>query len=217
MKQENIFNSLYSPSFSLFLPHPLHSALLFPAQVNATLFSYCHVDHNSDAVSTLEFDSSLPCNAITAPLLQNPNLDMFYNLKLKGINVDGEALEVLNASFEVDVVTARTHWKERDLCGAAGMSDVRGVTNATSGDSIIVDSDTTVIKLWSQVYEKLREAFVSRMKGLPKAKGVLLFNTCYDLSSRIVWRKKEEGRMKKENGRKKKEERRKKSEEERKG
>ncbi|KAL2327145.1 hypothetical protein Fmac_020572 [Flemingia macrophylla] len=168
---------------------------LFDNIVNATLFLYCLVDHYFDAVSTLEFDSSLPRNAVTAPLLQNPGLDMFYYLELKGISVGDEALEVSNASFEVD---------------------------ATSGDDIIVDFGTTVMKLWSHVYKKLREAFVSRMKGLPKVKDVLLFDTCYDLLSKIVWRKKEEGkrkneeRKKKEKGRKKKKERRKKSEDERK-
>ncbi|KAL2318579.1 hypothetical protein Fmac_032455 [Flemingia macrophylla] len=36
------------------------STLLFPAQVNATLFLYYLVDHDSDAICTLKFDSSLP-------------------------------------------------------------------------------------------------------------------------------------------------------------
>ncbi|KAL2347554.1 hypothetical protein Fmac_001554 [Flemingia macrophylla] len=132
-------------------------ALSFPAQVNATSFSYCLVDRDSDAVSTLEFDSQLPRNAVTAPLLRNPELDTFYYLGLKGISVGGEALEVPNASFEVD---------------------------ATGGGGIIVDSGTAVTRLRSEVYEKLREAFVRGTKGLPKAKGVSLFDTCYDLSSR---------------------------------
>ncbi|KAL2334382.1 hypothetical protein Fmac_015595 [Flemingia macrophylla] len=134
-------------------------------------------------------------SSLTHHWLQNPDLDMFYYLKLKGISIGGEALKVSNTSFEVD---------------------------ATSDDDIIMDSGTTVMKLWSQVYKKLREAFVSGMKGFTKVKGVWLFDKCYDLLSRIVWRKKEEGRRKneerkkKENGRKKKEKRRKKSEEERK-
>lgn len=132
-------------------------ALSFPAQVNATSFSYCLVDRDSDAVSTLEFDSPLPRNAVTAPLLRNPELDTFYYLGLKGISVGGEALPIPDASFEVD---------------------------ATGGGGIIVDSGTAVTRLRSEVYDALRDAFVRGTKALPKANGVSLFDTCYDLSSR---------------------------------
>ncbi|KAL2344707.1 hypothetical protein Fmac_005992 [Flemingia macrophylla] len=166
------------------------SALLFSTQVNATSFSYYLVDRDSGVVSTLEFDSSLLHNVVITSLLQNPDLDMFYYLELKGFSAGGEALEVPNASFAVD---------------------------AASGDNIIMDSGTAVTKLWSQVYEKLKEAFVRGTKGLLKAKGVLLFDTCYDISSMIVWKKKEEGRMKKEKRRKREERKKgKKKEEERK-
>ena len=39
-------------------------------------------------------------------------------------------------------------------------------------------------RLRSEVYDALRDAFVKGAKGIPKANGVSLFDTCYDLSSR---------------------------------
>ncbi|KAK7407567.1 hypothetical protein VNO78_09520 [Psophocarpus tetragonolobus] len=131
--------------------------LSFPAQVNATSFSYCLVDRDSDAVSTLEFDSPLPRNAVTAPLMRNPELDTFYYLSLKGISVGGEALPIPDSSFEVDAI---------------------------GGGGIIVDSGTAVTRLRSEVYDTLRDAFVNGTRALPKANSVSLFDTCYDLSSR---------------------------------
>lgn len=132
--------------------------LSFPAQVNATSFSYCLVDRDSDAVSTLEFNAPLPRNAVTAPLMKNPELDTFYYLGLKGISVGGEALPIPEASFAVD--------------------------NSGGGGGIIVDSGTAVTRLRSEVYDVLRDAFVKGAKGLVKVNGVSLFDTCYDLSSR---------------------------------
>ncbi|KAK7244574.1 hypothetical protein RIF29_39398 [Crotalaria pallida] len=53
------------------------SSLSFPTQLNTTLFSYCLVDYESKSASTLEFDTSFPFNAVTAPLPFNPNYDTF--------------------------------------------------------------------------------------------------------------------------------------------
>ncbi|KAL2330935.1 hypothetical protein Fmac_018516 [Flemingia macrophylla] len=79
--------------------------LSFPTQVNVTSFSYSLVDCDSNIVSILEFDSLLPRNAVTAPLLQNPELDTFYYFGMKGISVSGKALEV---------PTGRSHrWRRR--------------------------------------------------------------------------------------------------------
>ncbi|XP_027362749.1 protein ASPARTIC PROTEASE IN GUARD CELL 1 [Abrus precatorius] len=132
-------------------------SLSFPAQLNATSFSYCLVDRDTDSASTLEFDSPFPRNAVTAPLRRNPELDTFYYLGLTGISVGGDLLPIPEASFEVD---------------------------ATGGGGIIVDSGTAVTRLRSEVYDALRDAFVRGTKGLPSANGVSLFDTCYDLSSK---------------------------------
>ncbi|KAJ6324504.1 hypothetical protein OIU76_011741 [Salix suchowensis] len=52
-------------------------SLSFPSQINATSFSYCLVDRDSESASTLEFNSTLPPNAVAAPLLRNHHLDTF--------------------------------------------------------------------------------------------------------------------------------------------
>lgn len=132
-------------------------SLSFPSQLNATSFSYCLVDRDSDSASTLEFDSPLPPNAVTAPLHRNPELGTFYYLGLKGISVGGELLPISDSSFRL--------------------------TEDGNG-GIIVDSGTAVTRLQSDTYNALRDAFVKGTHHLPSANGVSLFDTCYDLSSR---------------------------------
>lgn len=132
-------------------------SLSFPAQLNSTSFSYCLVDRDSDSVSTLEFDSPFPPDAVTAPLRRNPGLDTFYYVGLEGISVGGEMLPIPETAFEVD--------------------------SAGSG-GIVVDSGTAVTRLQNDVYILLRDAFVKGARDLPAANGVSLFDTCYDLSSK---------------------------------
>ncbi|XP_030471797.1 protein ASPARTIC PROTEASE IN GUARD CELL 1 [Syzygium oleosum] len=132
-------------------------SLSFPSQLNASSFSYCLVDRDSDSASTLEFGSPLPPNAVAAPLIRNPHLDTFLYLGLTGISVGGDPLQLPEAAFQLG----------RD--GSGG---------------IIVDSGTAVTRLRSEVYGAVREAFARGTRGLPAAGGFALFDTCYDLSSK---------------------------------
>ncbi|KAK0574190.1 hypothetical protein LWI29_019511 [Acer saccharum] len=132
-------------------------SLSFPSQVNATTFSYCLVDRDSDSASTLDFDSPLPPNAITAPLIRNHQLDTFYYLGLTGLSVGGELLPISESAFKIDV---------------------------SGNGGIIIDSGTAVTRLQTDTYNSLRDAFVKGTQGLPSANGVALFDTCYDLSSK---------------------------------
>ncbi|KAL5070656.1 hypothetical protein RYX36_021543 [Vicia faba] len=131
--------------------------LSFPAQLNSTSFSYCLVDRDSDLVSTLEFDSPLSRNAVTAPLKRNPEMNTFYFVGLVGISVGGELLPIPESSFMVDT---------------------------TEGGGVIVDSGTAVTRLRSDVYDVVRDAFLRGTRDLPAANDVSLFDTCYDLSLR---------------------------------
>ncbi|KAK7843104.1 protein aspartic protease in guard cell 1 [Quercus suber] len=133
--------------------------LSFPSQLNATSFSYCLVDRDSDSASTLEFNSPLPPNAVTAPLHRNPKLDTFYYVGVSGLSVGGESLRIPESAFEVD-------------SGGNG--------------GIIIDSGTAVSRLRTETYNSLRDAFVkgTRRLGLASTNGVALFDTCYDLSSK---------------------------------
>lgn len=131
-------------------------SLSLPSQLNATSFSYCLVDRNSDANSTLEFDSPLDLNAVTVPLRRNPEHNTFYYLEINGLSVGGEFLPIPESSFELD-------------------PDGIGGT--------VIDSGTAVTWLRREVYDALRDAFVANTYDMPFAEGVGVFDTCYDLSS----------------------------------
>ncbi|KAK9276001.1 hypothetical protein L1049_005532 [Liquidambar formosana] len=132
-------------------------SLSLPSQINASSLSYCLVNRDSDSASTLEFDSPLPPNAVTAPLLRNPQLDTFYYVGLTGLSVGGELLPIPESSFAMD---------------------------ESGNGGIIIDSGTAVTRLQTDAYNSLRDAFVKGTHDLPSTSGVALFDTCYDLSSR---------------------------------
>lgn len=132
-------------------------SLSLPSQINASTFSYCLVDRDSDSASTLVFDSSLPPNAVTAPLLRNHELDTFYYLGLTGISVGGDLLPISESAFKID---------------------------ESGNGGIIVDSGTAVTRLQTETYNALRDAFVRETRALAPTDGVALFDTCYDFSSR---------------------------------
>ncbi|KAL1564931.1 protein ASPARTIC PROTEASE IN GUARD CELL 1-like [Salvia divinorum] len=133
--------------------------LSFPSQINATSFSYCLVDRDSASASTLDFNSPAPPGAVTAPLVRNPNMDTFYYVDLSGISVSGEMLPISPSTFKL---------------------------NVDSGDGgVIVDSGTAVTRLQEEAYNAMRDAFRKGTAHLPAADGVALFDTCYDLSSRM--------------------------------
>ncbi|XP_008782298.2 protein ASPARTIC PROTEASE IN GUARD CELL 1-like [Phoenix dactylifera] len=128
----------------------------FPSQISARTFSYCLVDRDSPASSTLEFGGA-SASAVAAPLLRNRKLDTFYYVELSGISVGGELLSIPPSAFAMDE------------SGSGG---------------VIVDSGTAVTRLQAEAYEALRDAFRRGTSGLPAAAGVSLFDSCYDLSSR---------------------------------
>ncbi|XP_071707333.1 protein ASPARTIC PROTEASE IN GUARD CELL 1 [Rutidosis leptorrhynchoides] len=133
--------------------------LSFPSQINATSYSYCLVDRDSDSASTLDFNSPIPHDAVTvtAPLLRNKKLETFYYVGLRGLSVAGEMLGVPESLFKL----------------------------TDEGDAgVIVDSGTAVTRLQTEAYNALRDAFVKRTKDLTATNGVALFDTCYDLSKK---------------------------------
>ncbi|KAL6571003.1 hypothetical protein OROGR_000553 [Orobanche gracilis] len=132
-------------------------SLSFPSQINASTFSYCLVDRDSDSASTLEFNTASPPDAVTAPLARNPNADTFYYVELTGISVSGDLLSIPPATFQLD-------------------------DNGNGG--VIVDSGTAVTRLQTGAYNSIRDAFRKGMRDLPLTNGVALFDTCYDLSTR---------------------------------
>eukprot|EP00268_Persea_americana_P033970 TRINITY_DN33604_c0_g1_i1.p1 TRINITY_DN33604_c0_g1~~TRINITY_DN33604_c0_g1_i1.p1 ORF type:complete len:495 (-),score=20.28 TRINITY_DN33604_c0_g1_i1:410-1894(-) len=132
-------------------------SLSFPSQISASAFSYCLVDRDTSASSTLQFGAGNGYGDVTAPLLRNRKMGTFYYIALTGLSVGGEMLSIPPSAFSMDE------------SGSGG---------------IIVDSGTAVTRLQSDAYAVLRDAFVKGTKDLPAAAGVALFDTCYDLGSR---------------------------------
>ncbi|XP_074297295.1 protein ASPARTIC PROTEASE IN GUARD CELL 1-like [Silene latifolia] len=138
--------------------------LSLPSQINASFFSYCLVDRDSTAASTLELvntntnsettQTNSNITSVTAPLVRNHMLDTFYYLGLTGFTVGGNVLEIPATSFQID------------RQGSGGM---------------IIDSGTAVTRLESRVYELLRDEFRQGTSHLPTADDVAIFDTCFDL------------------------------------
>lgn len=131
-------------------------ALSFPSQINASSFSYCLVDRDSDSTSTLEFGGATPPNAVTAPMIRNSKLDTFYYVDLNGLSVAGNMISISPEAFKV---------------------------SETGDGGVIVDSGTAVTRLQTDVYNTLRDEFVKGTRHLPSTKGLALFDTCYNLKS----------------------------------
>ncbi|KAG1334720.1 protein ASPARTIC PROTEASE IN GUARD CELL 1 [Cocos nucifera] len=133
--------------------------LSFPSQISARSFSYCLVDRDSAASSTLELGAAAAVSGaeVAAPLLRNRKLDTFYYVGLSGISVGGEMLSIPPSSFAMD---------------------------ESGNGGVIVDSGTAVTRLQADAYGALRDAFRRGTAELPAAEGLSLFDTCYDLSSR---------------------------------
>lgn len=124
-------------------------------QIKATSFSYCLVKRDSTASSTLDFNSGLVGDPVTAPLAKSRKIDTFYYVGLTGMSVGGRLLSIPESVFQLD------------MAGNGG---------------VIVDCGTAITRLQSQAYSMLRDSFVSLTQHLRSTNGVALFDTCYDLS-----------------------------------
>lgn len=130
--------------------------LSLPSQVKATSFSYCLPDRDSASSSTIDFNSAMPADAVTSPLLRNPKIDTFFYVGMTGLSVGGELLSLPPSIFEI---------------------------NESGRGGVIADSGTAVTRLPSQAYTSLRDSFKQGTQQLPASTGFALFDTCYDLSS----------------------------------
>lgn len=130
--------------------------LSLTSQLKATSLSYCFVDRDSAASSTLDFNSARPADSVTAPLLRNRAVKTFFYVGLSGLSVGGRPLSLPASLFQMD---------------------------ASGRGGIIVDSGTAVTRLPTQAYAALRDAFRAGTRNLRLASGVSLFDTCYDFSS----------------------------------
>ncbi|CAN6272489.1 unnamed protein product [Urochloa humidicola] len=139
--------------------------LSFASQLRAVYghtFSYCLVDHGSDAASKVVFGEDplllahprLNYTAFAAP---SSPADTFYYVQLKSVLVGGEALDISADAWAVS---------KKDGTGGA-----------------IVDSGTTLSYFAEPAYGVIRQAFVDRMsRSYPLVAGFPVLSPCYNVS-----------------------------------
>ncbi|KAL6651794.1 hypothetical protein ACP70R_010719 [Stipagrostis hirtigluma subsp. patula] len=119
-------------------------------------FSYCLASRGAGGGSlVLGRSEAVPEGAVWVPLVRNPQSPSFYYVGLSGIGVGDERLPLQAGLFQLTDD------------GAGG---------------VVMDTGTAVTRLPQEAYAALRDAFAGAVDGLPRAPGVSLFDTCYDLS-----------------------------------
>jgi hypothetical protein len=122
-------------------------------------FSYCLASRGDDAGAgslVLGRSDAVPVGAVWVPLLRNAQAPSFYYVGLTGLGVGGERLPLQSNLFDLA---------------------------EDGGGGVVMDTGTAVTRLPPDAYAALRDAFTDAVGGgLPRAPGVSLFDTCYDLS-----------------------------------
>lgn len=119
-------------------------------------FSYCLVSRGMDSSGSLVFGrGALPDGAAWVPLLRNPQAPSFYYVGLLGLGVGGLRVPIPEEVFRLTEL------------GDGG---------------VVMDTGTAVSRLPGMAYTAFRDAFVEQTANLPRASGVSIFDTCYDLS-----------------------------------
>ncbi|XP_010248951.1 PREDICTED: protein ASPARTIC PROTEASE IN GUARD CELL 2-like [Nelumbo nucifera] len=120
-------------------------------------FGYCLVSRGTDSFGSVAFGrGEMPVGAAWVPLLRNPRAPSFYFVGLAGLGVAGIPVPL--------------------------PEDVFGPSSGYGEGGAIIDTGTAVTRLPRAAYEALRDSFIAGTAGLPRASGVSIFDTCYDLS-----------------------------------
>jgi subtilisin family serine protease len=118
-------------------------------------FSYCLVSRGTGSSGSLEFGrAAMPVGAAWVPLLRNQQAPSFYYVGLAGLGVGGMRVPI--------------------------SEDVFRLTELGSG-GVVMDTGTAVTRFPTLAYEAFRNAFIAQTANLPRASGVSIFDTCYDL------------------------------------
>lgn len=125
-------------------------------------FSYCLVSRGTGSYGSLEFGRSvLPVGAAWVPLLHNMRAPTFYYVGLSGLGVGGTRVPIPEGTFKLTEL------------GDGG---------------VVMDTGTAVTRLPATAYAAFRDAFLAETANLPRAGGVSIFDTCYDLNGFVTVR-----------------------------
>lgn len=118
-------------------------------------FSYCLVSRGAGSSGSLEFGrEAMPVGAAWVPLIHNQRAPSFYYIGLSGLGVGGIRVPI--------------------------SEDVFRLTELGDG-GVVMDTGTAVTRLPTSAYNAFRDAFMAQTTNLPRASGVSIFDTCYDL------------------------------------
>ncbi|KAG8371632.1 hypothetical protein BUALT_Bualt13G0108400 [Buddleja alternifolia] len=125
-------------------------------------FSYCLVSRGTGSFGSLEFGRSvLPVGAAWVPLIQNQRAPSFYYIGLSGLGVGGTRVPIAEDTFRLSEL------------GNGG---------------VVMDTGTAVTRLPTAAYVAFRDTFMAETANLPRAPGVSIFDTCYDLNGFVTVR-----------------------------
>ncbi|XP_027366818.1 protein ASPARTIC PROTEASE IN GUARD CELL 2-like [Abrus precatorius] len=118
-------------------------------------FSYCLVSRGTESSGSLEFGrEAMPVGAAWVTLIHNPRAPSFYYVGLSGLGVGGLRVPISEDVFKLSEL------------GDGG---------------VVMDTGTAVTRLPTSAYNSFRDAFIGQTTNLPRASGVSIFDTCYDL------------------------------------
>ncbi|KAJ9179607.1 hypothetical protein P3X46_011377 [Hevea brasiliensis] len=118
-------------------------------------FSYCLVSRGSEVSGSLEFGrGAMPVGAAWIPLIRNPRAPSFYYIGLSGLGVGGMKVPISEEVFQL---------------------------NEVGNGGVVMDTGTAVTRLPTVAYVAFRNAFIAQTGNLPRASGISIFDTCYNL------------------------------------
>ncbi|KAJ6305610.1 hypothetical protein OIU78_021039 [Salix suchowensis] len=118
-------------------------------------FSYCLVSRATNSNGFLEFGSeAMPVGAAWIPLIRNPHSPSYYYVGLSGLGVGGMRVPISEDMFQL--------------------------TELGNG-GVVMDTGTAVTRFPTVAYEAFRDAFIGQTGNLPRASGISIFDTCYNL------------------------------------
>lgn len=119
-------------------------------------FSYCLVSRGTGSTGTLEFGrGAMPVGATWISLVRNPRAPSFYYIGLAGVGVGGFKVPIPEETFQL---------------------------SEFGGNGVVMDTGTAVTRLPTAAYVAFRDSFTAQTGNLPRAPGVSIFDTCYDLN-----------------------------------
>ncbi|PNX75745.1 protein ASPARTIC PROTEASE IN GUARD CELL 2-like [Trifolium pratense] len=125
-------------------------------------FGYCLISRGTGSSGSLEFGrQAMPVDAMWVPLIHNPFYPSFYYVSLSGLGVGGIQVPISEEIFQ--------------------LTDI-----GTGG--VVMDTGTAITRLPTIAYNAFRDAFIALTTNLPRATGVSIFDTCYDLNGFVTVR-----------------------------